>query len=372
VVLSTSKEPPPPLKDKVPGLPDALCALVEDMLAKAPEDRPADYQEVIDSLEKLAKREKWPLEAGAAMSSDFERTLDDSPRIGDMVREAVRAEKTAATDAPRAEDRHRRDRRRRRGLEGRHHHRRQVQGQVETREGGMGSVFLVRHTDLNQDFALKVLNPAIAANESFRERFLREAKAATAFTHKHAIQIRDFGQDGTSLYMTMDFSRGRTMKALIEKEKKFPETRAARIAQQVLLALREAHAAGLIHRDLKPENLMIEERGGQDFVRILDFGVAKMVGAEDDCGTKTGPTLTRTGTVVGTMQYMSPEQAAGETDIDARSDLYSLAAIIYEAVAGRRHLEAPSMQKMMFKLATEDPERSPSTSRSRRSSRNSS
>ncbi|MCU0722737.1 MAG: protein kinase, partial [Planctomycetes bacterium] len=357
VVLKHIKEAPVPLQTKVPGLPPALCALVDEMMAKSPEERPQDYQEIVEALEKIAKREGWKLEAGAKVEPGAEMTLDDSPRLGDMVKESVRAERTAATDAP-------------------------AGGKVDTEEligdandskvgsviggkykvrsklgeGGMGSVFLVRHTDLQQDFALKVLNPAIAANEAFRERFLREAKAATAFTHKHAIQIRDFGQDGSSLYMTMDFSRGRTLKALLEKQGRFPETRAARIAQQVLQALREAHAAGLIHRDLKPENLMIEERAGQDFVRILDFGVAKMVGAEDENSTKTGPTLTRTGTVVGTMQYMSPEQAAGETDIDARSDLYSLAAILYETLAGRRHIEAPNMQKMMFKLATEDPE----------------
>jgi serine/threonine protein kinase/formylglycine-generating enzyme required for sulfatase activity len=222
-------------------------------------------------------------------------------------------------------------------------------------EGGMGAVFLVRHTDLRQDFALKLLHPHIAVNEAFRERFLREAKAATAFTHKHAVQIRDFGHDGDALYMTMDFSRGRSLKTVLEKDGVMSEVRAANIAHQVLLALREAHAAGLIHRDLKPENIMIEPREGKDFVRILDFGVAKLVGDAQETVDTQAATLTRTGTVVGTVQYMSPEQASGDPDIDARSDLYSLATIVYECVTGRRHLEGANIQQMMFKLATEDP-----------------
>ena len=361
VVVKHIKEEPPALRGKIPGLPDPLYALIRKMMAKDPAQRFQDHQEVVDEIERIARVSGWSLGVSDQPDQDYAPTLVRPDGIAGMVREAARAEVTGATfpvDGAAAGARvdteeivgDAQDSKVGQIIGGKY----KVRSKLG--EGGMGAVYLVRHTDLQQDYALKVLHPAIAANESFRERFLREAKAATSFIHKHAIQIRDFGQDGSSLYMTMDFSRGRTLKALLEKEGRFSEARTARIAQQVLLALREAHSVGLIHRDLKPENLMIEARGGVDFVRILDFGVAKMVGGEEDSPSSTGPTLTRTGTVVGTMQYMSPEQASGDAGLDARSDLYSLAALLYESLAGRRHLEAQNMQKMMFKLATEDPE----------------
>jgi len=307
----------------------------------------------------IAREDGWKL-GGEGGTDAYDLTLDDAAGLAGMVKQALESEKTV--DTLPADKAGRVEKLDTEHLVGDIQDSKVGQvlgGKYEIRsklgEGGMGAVYLVRHKDLKQDFALKLLHPHIASNDSFRERFLREAKAATAFTHKHAIQIRDFGHDGEALYMTMDFSRGRSLKAILEKDGALPEVRTAKITHQVLLALREAHAAGLIHRDLKPENIMIESRKNDDFVRILDFGIAKIVGDAQETADTQAPTLTRTGTVVGTVQYMSPEQAAGDPDIDARSDLYSLATIMYECVTGKRHIEAANMQQMMFKLATEDP-----------------
>ncbi len=361
VVVKQIQDDPPDLREKVPGLPPPLCALVETMMAKTPDDRQQDHQEVVDAVVDIAKQEGWSLKAGpGSEAGDAEGLTLDDANLGAMVRQAVEGEKTVDTvPADKAGKAEKLGTDEIVGDAGDAMVGEVIGGKYLIRsklgEGGMGSVYLVRHTDLQQDYALKVLNPDIAANEAFRERFLREAKAASAFTHKHAVTIRDFGHDGDALYMTMDFSRGRNLKSILDKEGTMSEARAANIAQQCLLALREAHAAGLVHRDLKPENVMIETRNGKDFVRILDFGVAKMVGTTEDAEDTEAPTLTRTGTVVGTIQYMSPEQASGDPDIDARSDLYSLAAIFYECVTGKRHIEAANSQQMMFKLATEDP-----------------
>ncbi len=354
IVLKHIKEPPPKLKEKIQGLPEMLYALVEEMMAKSPEDRPQEYGEVIEALEQVALREGWVLEP--TTSSDPELTLNDAEGIAGIVREAAQAMETvlpARQEAARIDSDEipgdARDPRVGKTIGGKY----LVRSKLG--EGGMGTVYLVRHTDLGHDFALKVLHPSLVANEAFRDRFLREAMAATAFTHKHAVQLRDFGQEGSTLYMTMDFCKGRTLKEILDKVGPMAEARAARIGDQVLLALKEAHAAGLIHRDLKPENIMVEDRHEGDFVRILDFGVAKMMGSGQDGSSASGPGLTRTGTVVGTIQYMSPEQAAGDVTIDARSDLYSLAAILYEAIGGKRHIEASNIQQMLFRLATADP-----------------
>ncbi len=362
IVLKHIKEPPPPIQEAAPGLPESVYGLVDRMLAKDPEGRPQTADEVIEAIDAVAEQEGYALEEAAAKdgADSFDMTLDIGG-LGDMVKEAAARDQTQAT-----------------GDAGQTYAAQYVEtgeiigdvqdemvgktigGKYKVRsklgEGGMGSVYLVRHVHLQQDYALKVLIPELAANSAFRERFMREAKAATAFTHKHAIQMRDFGQEGDMLYMTMDFSRGETLKRVLESDGAISERKTALIAHQTLNALREAHAAGLVHRDLKPDNIMIESRHGGDFVRILDFGIAKILDPEaPKDGRDKGPGLTRTGTVVGTLQYMSPEQAAGSSQIDARSDLYSLASILYECVAGARHIEAENPQQMLYKLVTEKP-----------------
>src|SRR5438876_1046654 len=158
---------------------------------------------------------------------------------------------------------------------------------VEARigSGAMGVVYRARHTLLDQEFAVKVLAEGVGADSEVRRRFLLEAKSLTFFTHKHAVQVRHCGEDDGLLYLAMDLVRGETLAALLERERPLPEARAAGIALQLLDALDEAHRAGIVHRDLKPGNIMVEtargERGvPEDRVRVLDFGLARIVGAE--------------------------------------------------------------------------------------------
>jgi len=358
VVMKHIHEPVPDLEALEPGLPPRVYETVRAMMAKKAGDRPQEAGDVAGALKRIADESGWDLTKvpPTLVEDDVERTLDDVPGLKGVVDRAIHEDETRPTipaEAARA------DRVADEELPGSTSDPRVgtlIAGKYQVRsllgEGGMGSVYLVRHKDLGVDYALKILRSDLVADESFRERFLREAKSATSFVHKHAIQIRDFGLDQELLYMTMDYSRGRTLQEILEEEGVISEKRAASITAQILLALKEAHAAGLIHRDLKPANIMIEGRAGEDFVRILDFGVAKTVDEERDAAD--GLSLTRTGTVVGTLQYMSPEQAAGGK-IDARSDLYAVSAILYEALSGERPVDAENPQQMIYKLAVEEP-----------------
>ena len=340
VVLQHINTPPPDLRDLAPGLPEGAYALVAKMMAKKPEERHESIAAVADAIDGLLAA----LEGGTSTITVLVEQTSAELRAASGPEEALT--KVAAADAtpptapapPPA------------GPE-------VIAGKYEVKaelgKGGMGAVFLVRHRTLNQDFALKVLNPFLASDDAFRQRFMREAKAASAFVHKHAVQIRDFGEDGPRLFMTMDYCAGRTLEAILAEQGAVSERRAAAIAHQMLSALKEAHAAGLIHRDLKPSNVMIEDRDGKDFFRILDFGVAKLGGHGEADASGTHP-LTGPGAVMGTVEYMSPEQAVG-SKLDARSDLYSLATILYEAVAGKLPVEGENPQKRMYNLVTKPP-----------------
>jgi len=203
-------------------------------------------------------------------------------------------------------------------------------------EGGMGIVYKVRHLLLQNKnaFALKILHPRLCAQKDFQARFLREVEIAMELTHESIVQIRDFGlTEQNLLFYTMDFFPGESLKDVLEREGPLKPERAARITRQILLALAEAHKAGIIHRDLKPENLLIRkiDEGSED-VRILDFGIAKVLGGDQE-NENEKENLTG-GNAIGTPKYMSPEQASCES-IDHRSDLYSLGCILYEMLAGQ-------------------------------------
>jgi len=204
-------------------------------------------------------------------------------------------------------------------------------------EGGMGTVYGVRHRSLDKRFALKVMRGDMAQQGELAERFIQEARAAAAIGHPNIVQITDFGElPSRSPYFVMELLDGTSLSKLLRSGGPPPFARAVRILKQVAAALAAAHAAGVIHRDLKPDNIHI---ASNDLVKVLDFGVAKMAGAGR---------LTRTGMVFGTPHYMSPEQASGGP-VDHRADIYALGIIMYEMFAGRVPFEADSYMGVLTK-----------------------
>ncbi len=226
-------------------------------------------------------------------------------------------------------------------------------------KGGFGTVWRAEHADLAQDYALKVLNSDIALNEEAHKRFLREVKLATSFVHQYAVQIREFGRDSETgaLYFTMDMVAGRSLEQVLQEDGTLSVTRVVRLGIQALQVLEKAHEAGFVHRDLKPANLMLTSgKSGLDEIRVLDFGIAKAITTASD---STGA-VTLTGMTIGTLPYMSPEQAQGKK-LDARSDLYSVGVILFQLLTGRRPIEADddaedSRQSLLFKLVAEPPQ----------------
>jgi serine/threonine-protein kinase len=216
-------------------------------------------------------------------------------------------------------------------------------------QGGMGTVYKVVHTQMDRICALKLLSPLSADTESAVARFKREARMASRIDNPHAVTIYDFGQaeDGL-LYLAMEFIDGKPLTRLLAEEPGLGVARTVHITRQIAEALTAAHSLGIVHRDLKPDNIMIAQKGGDaDYVKVLDFGIAKTVADDAD-------NVTKTGFVLGTPVYMSPEQLTGEK-LDARSDVYSLAIIAYEMLSGRLPFEGDNAQAIMIKRVTSDP-----------------
>jgi serine/threonine protein kinase len=219
-------------------------------------------------------------------------------------------------------------------------------------EGGMGKVYKATQLALDKPVVLKVLRQALLGDERTVARFQREAKAASRLNHPNSISVLDFGQaeDG-AMYIAMEYVQGRDLHQILSREWPLPETRVVRIMSQVLSALADAHNAGVIHRDLKPENIMVEQRRGEaDFVKVLDFGIAKIIDGTDE----DGPALTRAGFVCGTPEYMSPEQARG-AKLDHRSDLYGVGVMLYQLACGLLPFDSDSAVGFATKHLTEVP-----------------
>jgi eukaryotic-like serine/threonine-protein kinase len=221
-------------------------------------------------------------------------------------------------------------------------------------EGGMGRVFRATQTALDKPVCLKVLRKSLLSDERTVARFQREAKAASRLNHPNSISIIDFGAcDDGALYIAMEYVAGEDLHQVLSKDGPLPEKRVIRIMSQVLAALTDAHAAGVIHRDLKPENIMVEQRRGDpDFVKVLDFGIAKI---QELPGEEPSQALTRAGFVCGTPEYMSPEQARGAA-LDARSDLYAVGVMLYQCLTGVLPFEADSAVGFATMHLTTDPE----------------
>jgi len=200
--------------------------------------------------------------------------------------------------------------------------------------GGMGEVYKARDTRLNRFVAMKVLPAALSADPERRRRFVQEAQAASALNHPNIITIYDIVDDGDAQFMVVEYVAGKTLLELTPKEG-LPVPEAIRYASQMAEALNAAHTAGIIHRDLKPSNVMVTPGG---LVKLLDFGLAKLVVAEggdyNQTVTAIEAPLTIEGTVMGTVNYMSPEQAEGKR-VDARSDIFSFGAVLYEMLTGQ-------------------------------------
>ena len=217
--------------------------------------------------------------------------------------------------------------------------------------GGMGVVYLAEHLHIGRKFALKLLTKAVAQNPTAIERLKQEAIAASRIEHDNIVEIVSFDTtpDG-DVFIVMELLRGTDLAGLLEKHGALPVDRAIPIAIQICRAVGAAHAAGIIHRDLKPENVFVTQKGDHDFVKVLDFGISKVKDAEVEAVR-----MTKTGQLVGTPLYMSPEQARGESEVDRRADVYSLGVMIYEMLAGETPFLGENYFQLLWKHTNETP-----------------
>jgi len=208
-------------------------------------------------------------------------------------------------------------------------------------EGGMATVFLARDVRHERRVAIKVLHEDLGAALG-AERFRREIQIATSLTHPHILTLYDSGEAAGSLFYVMPFIEGESLRGRMDREKMLPIDKALKITQEVASALDYAHRKGVVHRDIKPENILLED----GHAIVADFGIARAVSTMGDA---SGGALTKTGMSLGTPTYMSPEQAFAEKDIDGRSDLYSLACVLYEMLVGEPPFSGPNAQSVMAK-----------------------
>src|SRR6266699_3817737 len=211
-----------------------------------------------------------------------------------------------------------------------------IEGEIG--RGGMGVVYMARDERLKRRVAVKVLPPELAFREEIRLRFLREAETAARLSHPHIVPIHSVGEGPDGLvYFVMAYVDGESLGAKLKRRGRLPPDEARRIMLETADALGAAHALGIIHRDVKPDNILLE--GSRGRVVVTDFGIAKA--------------LTASAVAIGTPHYMSPEQAAGDREIDGRSDIYSLGVVAYQTLAGELPFQAPTVPGILMKQITE-------------------
>ena len=224
-------------------------------------------------------------------------------------------------------------------------------------EGAMGAVYRARQTTLGTTLAIKVLHSQLAGEPMFAARFLREAQAASRVDHPSSMRVIDFGEEPDGLlYIAMEYVDGKTLAKIIEEASPLPVARIVDIACQALAALAVAHDIGVIHRDLKPENIMVlegqdDEGRTHDIVKVCDFGVAKLLE-----GGSRAPSVTAQGVVVGTPEYMSPEQARGDA-LDARSDIYAMGVLLFHLMTGKVPFDSSTAFGTAFMHVNDEPTR---------------
>jgi serine/threonine-protein kinase len=223
-------------------------------------------------------------------------------------------------------------------------------------EGGMGVVAAATHVELDQHVAIKFLLPDAMRSEEAVERFLREAKVAAKVKNEHVARVSDVGKtepEGVP-YIVMEYLEGSDLGALIAEQGKLPVDEVCEIGLQACEALAEVHAAGIVHRDLKPSNLFITRRSDESpCVKLLDFGISKFNVHPDD--ERVDPALTATATIMGSPSYMSPEQLRSTKEVDARTDVWALGAVLYEAVTGKPAFRGETVPQVCFMIGSEEP-----------------
>ncbi len=217
--------------------------------------------------------------------------------------------------------------------------------------GAMGRVYKGEQLSLGKTVAIKILHRHLLGDPSLEKRFQREARAAAKLQHPNSISIIDFGKGGDgALYIAMEYLDGPNLGQILQ-DGPMPWPRAVHILDQVASALDEAHSEGIIHRDLKPENIVLENRRNEDdFVKVLDFGIAKVQESDNREGV-----LTMVGAVCGTPEYMAPEQARGDRDLDVRADVYAMGCILYQMLTGELPFSGDSVLAVVTKQLSEIP-----------------